>query len=151
METYDPELAARVWQRVRGEGYSGPDCDSLPELIAGEWRDAAVYLHLSRRVKGQDSARLHRLFEEEQSHAACLRGIYKLMTRRREVAQTPPPAMEPVGMMLRKCYARELRSIAEYDSRAKDPEYGPVFRRMADQEREHCRVVLEILGNLQQT
>ena len=31
-----------------------------------------------------------------------------------------------------------------------DPEYGPVFSRLAAQEREHCLVVLEILGRLKQ-
>ena len=54
----------------------------------------------------------------------------------------------PVSTMLRRCYGREMRCLAQYEARANHPEYGPVFARLAEQEREHCRLILELIGNL---
>lgn len=150
METYDPEKAARVWQRVHASAAIAPDGDSLLALITGEWADAATYLYLSRSRQGREAAALRRLFEEEQSHAACLKGIYTLSTGKKPIIHTVPPAKEPLETALRRCYGREMRSLAEYEARSADPEYGPVFARLAAQEREHCRIVLELLGNLKQ-
>lgn len=148
METYDPEKAARVWQRVHASAPAIPDGSSLLALIAGEWTDAATYLYLSHGRQGKEAAALRRLFEEDQSHAACLKGIYTLTTGKRPIVRTPPPVQEPLEIALRRCYGREMRSLAEYEARSSDPEYGPVFARLAAQEREHCRIVLELIGNL---
>lgn len=148
METYDPELAARVWQRVHATAPEAPDCGDLLALIAGERTDAATYLYLSRGRQSREAAILRRLFEEEQAHAACLRGIYTLITGQKPVIRTAAPVQEPLDRALRRCYGREMRSLAEYEARSADPEYGPVFTRLAAQERDHCRTVLELIGNL---
>lgn len=146
METYDPEKAAQVWQRVHASAPTGPDSDTLLALIAGEWNDAATYLYLARGRQGREAAILRRLFEEEQAHAACLKGIYTLTTGQKPVIHTPPPVQGTLEATLRRCYGREMRSLAEYEARSADPEYGPVFVRLAAQEREHCRIVLELIG-----
>lgn len=150
METYDPEKAAQVWQRVRGGQTAETVRDNLLPLIAGEMEAATIYLSLSRRLNSRESEVLRRLFEEEQSHVACLKGIYTLTTGNRPVIRNAPPAKEPPELTLRKCYGREMRCLAAYEERMNDREYGPVFARLAEQEREHCRLVLEILGNLTQ-
>lgn len=149
MDSYDSAKANRVWQRVQG---ARPQFDgtTLPDLITGEWQDAATYLQLSRRMPPKESQVLRRLFEEEQAHAACLKGIYTLTTGHRPTQKAAPPQQEPVEQILRKCYGREMRCLAEYESRSSDPEYGPVFSRLAAQEREHCRIVLELIGRLKQ-
>lgn len=151
MESYDPVKAAQVWQRVRGGQPAEPVRETLLPLIAEEMADATIYLALSRQLTGRESEVLRRLFEEEQSHAACLKGIYTLTTGNRPVIRNTPPAREPPELTLRKCYGREMRCLAAYEERMSDREYGPVFTRLAEQEREHCRLVLEILGNLMQT
>lgn len=148
METYDTEKAARVWQRVHATVQPEPSAAELPALIAGEWTDAATYLHLSRKYQGRESAILRRMFEEEQSHAACLKGIYTLLTGEHSVTRTPPPAQEPLEVTLRRCYGREMHCLAQYEQRQTHREYGPVFARLAEQEREHCRMILELLGKL---
>lgn len=148
METYDTEKAARVWQRVQGKPETTPTIPGLQDLIAQAWMDATTYLHLSRRFQGKESAALRRMFEEEQSHAACLRGIYALITGSRPAIKSVTPAQEDPESILRRCYSREMRSLAEYEKRSADPEYGPVFARLAQQEREHCKTVLELLGKL---
>lgn len=148
METYHPDKAARVWQRVQGVSQNTDDTATLCAMIREEWIDAATYLHLSRRYQGRDAAILRKLFEEEQSHAACLKGIYTLLTGQRAHTQTVPAPKEPTEAILRRCYGREMHCLAQYEQWAVHREYGPVFSRLAHQELEHCRILLELLGRL---
>ena len=146
METYDKAKAARVWQRVQGADRLNDR--ELLTMIAREWTDGATYLQLSRQLQGSQSAKLRRLYEEEQAHTACLKGIYTLITGvRPNVKASPIMGMEPEAL-LRRCYGRQMQALADYEARINDPEYGPVFARLAEQERDHCRVILELIGNL---
>ena len=148
METYDKAKAARVWQRVQGAAEAAPT-QGLQGLIAEEWSDATLYLALSRRVQGPAAATLKKMSQEEQTHMACLKGLYTLQGSGRPDIPAPPPVENaPIGLLLRRCYGREMRCLAQYESRSSHPEYGQVFARMAQQEREHCRLILELLGSL---
>ena len=144
METIDKAAAARVWQRVKGEPESKEK--GLLALIAQEWTDAATYLQLSRRMTGKDSAVLRKMYEQEQSHTACLKGIYTLITGMHPTVRSLPVSQGDIETVLRRCYGREMQCLAQYEARRSDPEYGQVFARLADQEREHCRLLLELLG-----
>ena len=150
MDTIDREKAARVWQRVQGNAPnpSPQEVQGLPELIAEEWQDATTYLNLSRMLTGRASMLLRKMYEEEQAHTACLKGIYTLITGNRPTVRAVPLPTEDVLTTLRRCYGREMRCLAGYEARSNHPEYGPVFARLAEQEREHCHKVLELLGNL---
>lgn len=155
MESIDREKAARVWQRVTAPAAPhttpAPDARNLQELmnlIAQELADATTYLHLSRRFQGKESGILRRLSEQEQAHTACLKGIYTLLTGSHPPVRTAPPSQDPPEAILRRCYGQEMHCLAQYEIRQKDPEFGPVFARLAEQEREHCRTILELLGNL---
>lgn len=151
MEIYDAEKAAQVWQRVRSSNPSPtpePNTNGLLGLIAEELTDATTYLHLSRMFQGKQSAMLRKMFEEEQAHAACLKGIYTLTTGNRPATRAVPSPQENPEITLRRCYGREMRCLAEYESRSADSQYGQVFARLAAQEREHCRQILELIGNL---
>ena len=148
METIDPAKAARVWQRVRGDAPQEHPEQGLLEMIAREWTDASTYLQLSRQFQGKHSAMLRRMFEEEQAHTACLKGIYTRITGKRPVVKAVSPALTDPEQLLRQCYGRVMQCLARYEQRSSDPEYGQVFARLADQEREHCRLVLELLGSL---
>ena len=146
METMDQAAAARVWQRVRGETESREK--GLLALIAQEWTDAATYLQLSRRLSGKDSAILRKMYEQEQSHTACLKGIYTLITGEHPTVRAMPVEQGDTESVLRRCYGREMQCLAQYEARTGDPEYGQVFSRLADQERDHCRLLLELLGRV---
>ena len=147
MERIDPAKAARVWQRVQEKPTEKRE-QGLQELIFEEWTDAATYLQLSRRFQGKKAALLRKLYQDELSHAACLKGIYTLITGSRPVVKTLPPQQGDAEQVLRRCYGREMRCLARYESRSSDPEYGQVFSRLAQQEREHCHLILEFLGDL---
>lgn len=148
MDTIDAVKAARVWQRVQADNPGTAREAGLMELIVREREAAATYLLLSRRFKGKQSALLRQLFEQEQAHAACLKGIYTLMTGKAPVSAASAPVLEETGAVLRRCYGNQMQCLARYEQRSADPEYGHVFARLAQQEREHCRTVLEILGSI---
>ena len=152
MKPYDPQMAARVWKRVQAQ----PEEKLLPQkdpqqllgMIAQERTAATGYLALSRRCQGRPSLLLRQLFQEEQAHAACLKGIYTLLTGQHPALHQVQPVQEPVTTALRRCYGAQMRSLAQYEQWSSDPEYGQVFARIAAQEREHCRIILELLGTL---
>ena len=147
MNGINSQMAAKVWERVHAAPQNQQDpVQNLSGLIAGEWVAAATYLQLSRRLQGRESRLLRQLHQEELSHGTCLRGLYTLITGERASVRTPPVVQEPVAVVLRKCYGEEMRALAEYEKWSAHGVYGPVFTRMAQQEREHLRILLEILG-----
>ena len=148
MEVFDSAKAAGVWQRVQGNSTQSRPEEGLLELIFRESEDAEIYLQLSRSLQGKAARLLQKMYQEEQAHAACLRGIYTLTTGKRAGTASPKLNPDTPERILRKCYGREMRCLAQYEQRIHDPEYGQVFSKLADQEREHCRMILELLGGL---
>lgn len=146
MQSIDAAKAARVWQRVQEN--TAPKEAGLLGMIAQEWSDAATYLQLSRKFQGKQSAALRKLYEEEQSHTDCLKGLYTLITGVRPTVKAAPITSDNIEALLRQCYGREMQCLAQYEQRSSDPEYGQIFARLATQERDHCRVILEVLGSL---
>ena len=150
MNTYDPKKARQVWERVQGCQESTPAKPdmNLQAMIMNEWVTAATYLALARQVPPREMCILQRLAREDQGHGACLKGIYTMITDQEPVIKAPPITAGSVNLTLRKCYASLLKTLQEYEQWSRDAEYGPVFQRLADQEREHCRLVLELIGRL---
>ena len=146
MYSIDPQMAARVWQRVRGEDRVGDR--ELLTMISRELGNAATYLQLSRQFQGKESAALRRLHDREQAHAACLKGIYTLITSTHPNTKATPVTGQTTDSVLRRCYGRQMQALADYESWVKDPEYGQVFSRLAEQERDHCKMLLELIGSL---
>lgn len=149
METIDTEMAQRVWQRVTNTVPPPAASPDLQMLIEEELADAAIYLHLSRLFDSRHSRILRQMHQQEQAHAACLKGIYRMMTGHRPIPRIPKPEREKPILTLRRCYERELRCLSQYEARSADPQYGQAFARMARQEQEHCRILLELLGRLE--
>ena len=147
MDKYDTSVEARVWQRVRGTEESPPK-QSLQTLAAAELSEAAVHLMLSRQLQGKEKALLRKIFEEDQSHASCLKGMHFFQTDSAISVRPVSPAPESPVAALRKSYARKLKIAKEYENRISDPEYGGVYKALAHQEQEHCRLILELVGNL---
>jgi len=148
MEKYDTELEARVWKRVRGEAEECPCPLELQPLAAAEWAEAAMYLMLSRQMQGSRKGLLRQLFEQERAHADCLKGMHQMMTGKPLSLRTPPPSVQMPEQALRKCYANTLRRLGEYEKRSDDPQYGHVFQKMAEEEKQHCRMLLELVGSM---
>jgi hypothetical protein len=149
MTNFDSDRTTQVWQRVRGE--APPETLSqelLQSLILEELSGAAAYLVLSRQISGRDGMLLRRLFEESHAHAVCLKGICTLIAGKRPLIRGAVPEKTNPEIILRSCYGREMRCLATYEKYTMDREYGPVFTRLAEQKKEHCRLVLELIGRM---
>ena len=152
MNRIDQQKAARVWQRVQAseqppERKAAP-MEDLQELIMNEWIAAATYQQLARQAQPKMAAVFHRLSREEHGHGACLRGMYSLMTGEKCEVRTPQLPQEPLERTLRRCYGLEMRTLKAYEAKTDHPDYGHIFARLAQQEREHCMALLEVLGSL---
>lgn len=145
------DLEARVWQRVqqgKEESATPSGTDSLPALIMEQLQLSNVYLQLSRQTGGQSGAAFMRLARESRMQAVCLKGIVTLTIGHLPAPASTPPQASPQDALLRRCYGKELRLQKTYESRRGDPEYGPVFDRMAGRSRDHCCTLLELIGTL---
>ena len=145
------DLETRVWQRVqqvKEESATPPGTDNLPALIMEQLQLSNVYLQLSRQTGGQNSTAFMRLARESRMQAVCLKGIVTLMNGHLPAAVPAPTQTSPQDALLRRCYGKELRLQKAYESRRSDPEYGPVFDRMAGRSRDHCCALLELIGAL---
>lgn len=145
---YDAQKAARVWQRVQ-EGKQPPvrQGEPLAALILEHMQLSSLYMQMSRQRSGQESTVLMGLARQARMQAACLRGIVALTGGNNPAfSPTPMPNTAP-DALLRRCYGQELRLLREYENRREDPEYGPVYDRLAHREQEHCCTLLELIGS----
>ncbi len=144
MENLDREAQRRVWQRVRGEapsqGQETPREQGLMGLIAREREDGAMLTQLSRQM-----GMLRAVAAQCSANAACLTGIYTMITGKRPPLP-PLPRRELPRDGLRQCYARRLQAMDACRQRAEDREYGAVFGQLAARCAQQCQQLLEALG-----
>lgn len=148
MEHIDDARATRIWQRVQAAPNAATLADSLPALICQEWEIAGVFQQLARRLGGKEASALRRLAEAKLAQAACLKGIYALMTGEQFHPQLSPESLRSSLQALRRCYGKQMRCLAQYEACSAEPEYGPAFNRLAAREQEHCAALLELIGRL---
>ena len=146
MDYYDSEKAQRVWQRVSGEELA--PSESIQSLAVAELNEAAIHWMLSQQLQGKERALLRKIFEEDQAHTACLKGIYYFVEDQPLSVRPILPAPESAVIALRKSYGRKLKALREYTARENDPEYGHIFRKLAQEEAEHCKSILQIVGHI---
>lgn len=141
MERYDADKAARVWQRVRGEGEN--TLSGLSGMAAAEQNAAETFRHLQRQNPQMGA---EDLMAECAANAAALRGIARLLGQKAEPVPVSPLPKELPENSLRRCYAGALQMLSNYEKYADHPEYGPVFRELANRKRRHCFHISELLG-----
>ena len=152
---FDKEMAKRVWERVQTAQPEVPvqpvsQTDMLQGLIVEEWQEAECYSQLARQLTEKKSTLLS-LYEQKKTQISCLKGIYTLVAGTPPVIHAKAPSPESPERTLRRCYGRQMRCLARYEARANDPEYGPIYRKLALQNRNHCQALLEIIGSLKAT
>ena len=144
MEKFDAKKTANVWDRVVAS--SQPETLPVEQMLMQLWENAVEFLHLSKRIQGPRSAQLHRLYQQSQQSADCLKGICVLVRGSRPSLGNKLPRREPMEATLRTCYGRGMRLLAQMESYSHHKEYGPVFVRLAGIQQEQCRQILELLG-----
>lgn len=143
MTNFVPELTQ--FRTVRGWLEDGSD---LRQLLLAEETMAETFGHLARQTGGREAAVLQRLARDARGHVACLEGISVLVTGESPQIRTPTPEPGAVIPRLRRCYGLAMRTLVTYEARSSDREYGPVFARLAQQQRDQCRTILELIGTL---
>lgn len=129
-----------VWQRVLSPGPENrEDCGAL--LWEAEEMNG-IYHGL--RHRGAAAVELAR---NQQTAVELLRGICCLqgMPKRRRNAPAPPPG--GTEALLRSCYHRSRRAMAEFAARAALPETGTVFAELAELQRKNCVLLARLLGS----
>ena len=148
---FDVRKEARVWQRVQNEKQAAEppkQVENLPALILEQQQLASAYRQLAGRMNGQEGTVMIRLARESNMQAACLKGIATLMNGFAPQGGAAMQQQSNTDAILRRCYGAELRLLKIYEGRISDAEYGPVFDRMAARGREHCCVLLELIGKI---
>ena len=143
MEKMDPQMAARVWQRVRG---NGEETVNVRTVIAWEKEIESVLQYLNRRLPEKGYG-LQQMISDTRRHIACLQGIRQLSGEKGGNYVAKPVSGEP-GSLLRKCYGQSLRVGAWYAGQTENTQYGVVFGDMARTKRRHCATILEMLGSM---
>lgn len=142
MTNFVPELAQ--YRSVRAWMEDGQD---LRALLLAEETMAEACLELARQVPGREPV-LRQVARQARGHVACLEGICVLVTGEAPALRAPRQEAGQVLPGLRRCYGLAMRTLVTYEARSNDREYGPVFARLADQQRDQCRRILEIIGAL---
>ena len=147
MERMDAQLQRRVWERVLGTAEQ-PRQENWKGLLYPAQENALVYQNLSAQSGQHHGEKLRRLQQEQRRCIACIKGICRL---RGEKVKTPVVQIpkEPARRALEKCYHREKRVWEACEHWSSDPDHGVVFGRLAQQAREHCVTILEILGEME--
>lgn len=145
MENVHREAEQQVWQRVLAQSGEQPRND-LRQLQMEAMELSGIYRQLMASASGVRRERLKQLLEGEQQNAACLRGVALLSGRWEEILKVWNPAKESQRKLLEKCYHKTRRCMVEYMGRSAEPEFGVVFRQLADREGRHCGWIAELLG-----
>lgn len=124
---------SRVWQRVRGTDPT----EQLRICLAEQGKLWGAYRQLSRR-----GGKCRQLFEHKQNQIACLRGLLRVQTGQ----GVSPPRSGTGAVDLLECFRGEQRFLRELLQLSRDGELGPVFAALAEGQKKHCRILLEVLG-----
>lgn len=149
METYDRDLASRVWQRVYPQTpQQEPDgLTRLRRFLIDEQQTAECCAKLARQLPG--SARtLNALASQCRKNALCLKGMCFLQEGSRPKAPKLPVREEKPETALRRCFADSLRWEKLCQEQQSDPEYGCIWEDLANKKREQSLEILQILGSL---
>ena len=151
MEQLDREMQKRVWQRVQSrEPVQMPEMpgETLKSLLLTARENHAAYTHLQKQMGPNHRDMVNRLRQGSQRTIACLQGICRL---RGETVKSfrMDAGREDTRRALEKCYHRERKLCAAWEQRVVDPEFGMVFEKLGHLTREHCAILMELLGNLE--
>ena len=136
-----------VWQRVMGTREITPS-SNLQGLIRDSGDMAAVYRRAAEKLAGREKQLARKLLEMEQSNTARLRGIAMLAGEKGETLKHWEPAGGFGKQLLMKCYHRSLHMQAEYAAMCLNPEYGEVYRGLADRLGQQCGLIAELIGRI---
>ena len=129
-------------------GYLHEDGRALPGLMMEMGTAAENYRRLAGCFSGWQAEALNRMAREVRAQGSCVGGICALVMGETPSKHLPCPDTGTLAVRLKKAYSRAMHLLAACEGYKEDPEYGPVFQRLARTQQEHCRKILEIIGSL---
>ena len=135
MDKIDPKTAVRVWERVHTPAKQDLDTNRLLPLIREEWLDILICKQLGLST------------ERTQENAACLKGIYRILTGGLPRMTQPQWKQEKPPVLLRQSFDRRMRLLAQYEALQTDLRFGPLFSRLAAVSLVQACKILESLGH----
>ena len=129
-------------------GYLNEDGRALRGLVLESLTAAENYRRMARCISGWQAEALDRMAREAKAQGACIGGICTLITGETLRSPVPCPDTGTLDARLKKSYARAMRMLSACEGCGEDPEYGPVFGRLAIRQQDHCRKILEIIGSM---
>ena len=112
---------------------------------------AAIYRQIGAQLPIGPKEVAAKLYRGEKANASALAGIGVLARQGGETLKVWQPGKEAVSKQLQRCYHRSLRCMTEYLARSAEAEYGVVFEKLAKREGEHCELIAQLLGSLDET
>jgi hypothetical protein len=151
MDNVDKQMEKRVWQRVQSREISPtptPRQESLKPWVPVAQENTAVFRSLQLQLIGKQWEGLRRLEGESARMVYSLRGLCLLRGETLRLNPIPTPK-EPPRRALEKSFHRTRRLREEMEKRSTDPEFGPVFRSLAQKCDDLCAAIAEMLGRLE--
>ncbi len=144
MNSYDSQMAARVWQRVQAKQEPADLSAEVLLLLAEEAKDAALYHRLSKNSTKENSAIIESLLRSSRLSCSILRGIHYLLT---DSYPAPAPTQTAVSSVsLRLCYGDTLRRSIRYGQWGSHSEYSCAFAQLEHLARQRCIWLLQLIG-----
>lgn len=147
MEKFDPEKAARVWERVQSRQMPELAREDPAVLIREAAALARMYRALAKQIPGADGERLGRMSGECRRCADCLRGIGIIRGGKLGAPQGEDDGRRQSRRLLESCCHRERDLQGALSRQTVDPEWGHIYRRLAEESERRCTAVLELLGS----
>ena len=136
---------SRVWQRVTAQKKQSREL-LRPWLLAA-LEAGAEYRRLAQSANGWRREMLLTLGEEEADSAACLRAMM-LSAGLRPPQAAPALRQLPLARALPLRLLRCREAYRNYAGMTPDPEYGPVFQRMANRQGAQLERLLLLMGRV---
>ena len=134
-----------VWQRVMAPPGTEPAM-GLGALVRESAALEGVYRRTAEQLTGRGRQVAMELLEGERSIREALLGIGQLTGSPQESIRNWEPGKPG---QLRGCYRRSCRCRAEYLARSLEPEYGEVYRQLAEQAGRNCGLLARLMGILE--
>ena len=131
----------QVWQRVTAQ--KNPGRELLRPWLLAAMEASQDYRRLAQSASGWRREMLLSLQEGEADNAACLRAML-LQAGLRPPQEIPVSGSSARTLRLRLARCRE--AYRNYAAMTPDPEYGPVFQRMAERQGAMMEKLLLLMG-----
>ena len=135
----------QVWKRVF-QRQEEPPRDDLRSLQMAAAELVSLYRYLQGVTTGKQRELVRLLYEGETATLAALKGVGVLSGKGEEVLKLWNPGKETGRHLLEKCYHKTRRCMVAYMGNSAEPEFGAVFRALADREARHCLLLAQLLG-----